>query len=125
MKHDLQDLITSSEMAASQLISLRAQAFDAFNEEVLAEQGWNEAYYEFLLKEDNYEPPGGGRWNDSKRLEFAKTIHAVEWNRWQLAKTESKRIDMRIKQEDARVANINRIIRILQMTEVEDDDSES
>ena len=115
------ELIETSEQHTLRLVELEQKAYDAFVEELGAQDNWDRVYYEFTLNEGNYDVPGGGRWNDTKRLGYCKDHFGADWDRLQRAKWNAQEVSTDIRQVKAQISGINRLLRILEIADVPTD----
>ena len=86
----------------------------------VCQQEWDEAYDNFISMQDSIEPPGGGRWNDAKRLAYVKQDNHQGWDALQSAKKMLTEASLKVKQLSEQVSNLNRKIRILEIAVTND-----
>lgn len=87
---------------------------------------WNNYYYDFLVAEPDTEPPGGGRWNDAKRLGYVKALYPDEWRQLEIAKRALRSYEVQLELTKQDLAHLYRVIRVYEIyAKATDTDSNS
>lgn len=112
---DINKLIELSEGLTEELLDQLDEVDITENNLLAAELEWDSCYYEIVLGETDTPPPGGGRWNDTKRLGWAKEVYPKQWDTFVECKERAREAECGLKMIKGKISGLNRIIRLLEI----------
>jgi len=117
---DLAQLAIESDKLTTLAILAYGKVNDA--EEILqrCQETWDEAYSSFTQVEGETEVPGGGRWNDKKRLAYVVAQNPQIWYELQTAKVVARAAAAEQRITAERISGLNRRLRILEIAVTND-----
>ena len=117
---DLKVLLDESNALQNEAIACIAE-IDA--SEVLlrdVQERWDNIYNDFVANQESIPVPGGGKWNDDKRLAYVKSENQSAWTTLQNTKAQLRVANLRMKLASEKISGLNRRLRLFELAVTDD-----